>query len=315
MIRHESLADHEAPSATPLDVEGLICVSRPYFALENLRRIAPGRVVATVPIEADQGRQAAVIGIGEVGRHLAILGLCAASTLNRKTGRHAYLARTAHAEWLAEATLSPHHDLLIGHARAVFDNSRHARADTRLTDATTGEVLAHMTIGYDVLPHKLLTRLLGEPYPGVSPTANPYAAPIPLDRLTYDADAGIVSGELNITADLCSGHFDNHPVLPVAIAATAMTNLVDYAIAQRCPDARWLAGPLTLKADHFARPGQTVTFTATPTQGTGYHCVAQLNDQTIASVTINLVFVDTHNLSEPQTPPDCLAQQTGTSGP
>ena len=203
--------------------------------MPDLRRIAPGRVIVTVPIEAHPGRQAAVIGIGEVGRHLTILGLCAASALNRKTGRHAYLARTARVNWLAEPTLAPKHDPLIGHAQAVFDTSRRARADTRLTDVTTGEVLVQMAIGYDVLPYRLLAYLFGEPQPDTPSTDNPYAAPMLLDSLKFDdaTGTGTISGELHVTADLCQAHFGGHPILPVAIAATAMTNLVDHGMSRR----------------------------------------------------------------------------------
>ncbi|MEV6576392.1 hypothetical protein [Streptomyces sp. NPDC051577] len=298
MIRYESLSDHEAASATALDVEDLICVTRPYFALEDLRAIAPGRAVATVPVEAERGLQAAVIGIGEVGRHLAILGLCAAATVNRKHGRHAYLARTARVEWLAAPTLTPPSGPLVGHAQAIMDTAKHATADTRLTDAGTGEILARMSISYDVLPHKLLSRLLGELIPGSASSggAKPYTEPLPLRKLHCDPDTGAVSAELSITAGMCAGHFDDHPVLPVAVAATAMSNLVDYGITQRHPNAHWVAGPLTLTADNFARAGQTLTFNATPTQAMGYHCTAQLDGQTIAAVTIQLILVDTLSL-------------------
>ncbi|GHH56248.1 hypothetical protein [Streptomyces candidus] len=311
MTAFESLSDHEAAAAVPLDVEDLVCVSRPYFALEDLRRIGPGRVVATVPIESDPGRQAAVIGVGEVGRHLAILGLCAASTVNRRPGRFAYLARGARVEWLADPTLAPQESPLIGHAKAAFTTSRKATADARLTDAFSGEILARMSVSYDVLPHRLLTRLLEAPVPGETstlpaaapsrgavPPARPYGEPVPLEKFRLEPATGILSAELPVTAALCPGHFDGHPVLPVAIAATAMTTLVDRGVAELYPHARWLAGPLTLTADAFARAGETVTFTATPTQAMTYQCVARTESRTVASVNIQLVLVDPRTLTQ-----------------
>ncbi|MBT2427482.1 hypothetical protein J7F02_17845 [Streptomyces sp. ISL-112] len=299
MIAYESLSDHEATAATPLDPSGLICVSRPYFALEDLRRIAPGRVVATVPVETDPGRQAAVMGVGEAGRHLAILGLCAASTINRSPGRFAYLARTARVEWLAGPTLAPQQGPLVGHAKATFTTLRKATADTRLTDASTGEIIARMSVAYDVLPHQLLTRLLGAPTPTSAPPANPYREPIPLEHFRLDPATGTVSAELPVTTTLCPGHFDDHPVLPVAVAATAMTRLVDRAIEELYPHARWVAGPLTLQADGFAHAGETVTFTATPIRGMTYRCIARTTTQTLASVDVQLVLIDPHTLTQP----------------
>jgi len=297
VIAYESLSDHEAPAAVPLDVEDLVCVSRPYFALRDLRRIAPGRVVATVPVESATGRQAAVMGIGEAGRHLAILGLCAASTINRTPGRFAYLARSARVEWLAGPTLAPQQAPLIGHAKAVFATSRRATADVRLTDSFTGEIVARMSVAYDVLAHRLLTRVLGEARPAAAPRTNPYSEPIPLQRFRHDTATGTVSADLPVTAALCPGHFDDHPVLPVAVAATAMTSLVDRGLSELYPHARWLAGPLTLQADGFARAGETVTFTATPTRGMNYRCVARTDAQTIASVDIQLILVDPHAIT------------------
>ncbi|MGB8938716.1 MAG: hypothetical protein WCD21_00500 [Streptomyces sp.] len=311
MIAYESLSDHEAAAAVPLDVEDLVCVSRPYFALEDLRRIAPGRASATVPIESDPGRQAAVMGVGEVGRHLAILGLCAASTINRRPGRFAYLARGARVEWLAAPTLAPQEGPLIGHAKAAFTTPRKATANARLTDAFSGEIVAHVSVCYDVLPHRLLTRLLDAPpsedtstsseaisFRETAPSARPYSEPIPLERFHIEPATGTVSAKLPVTAALCPGHFDGHPVLPVAVAATAMTTLVDQAVAELYPHARWLAGPLTLQADGFARAGETVTFTATPTRAMTYRCVARTKSQTVASVDIQLILVDPVTLDQ-----------------
>ncbi|WP_405628692.1 hypothetical protein [Streptomyces sp. NBC_01174] len=311
MIAYESLSDHEAAAAVPLDVENLICVSRPYLALEDLRRIAPGRVIATVPIESDPGRQAAVMGVGEVGRHLAILGLCAASTINRRPGRFAYLARSARVEWLAEPTLASQEGPLLGHAKAAFATSRKATASTRLTDALTGEIIARASICYDVLPHRLLTRLLDAssmddtstspgdvPFGETSVSPHPYSAPISLDGFRIEAATGTVSAELPVTAALCPGHFDGHPVLPVAVAASAMTTLVDQAVAELYPHARWLAGPLTLQADGFARPGETVTFTGSPTRGMTYRCIARTRNGIIASVDLKLTLVDPVTLNQ-----------------
>jgi 3-hydroxymyristoyl/3-hydroxydecanoyl-(acyl carrier protein) dehydratase len=286
----------KAAGAAPLDVDGLVCVSRPYFALEDLRQTEPGTVRARIPVEADPGLQAAVIGIGEVGRHLAIVGLCAAATINPRPGRHFYLARTADVEWLAPPTAAqpagspPDAGRLTGQAHAAFDSLRRATARAQLADAA-GDIMARMTVNYDVLPHRVVTRLLGEPTSTPDMSHNPYASPIPLRRYRRNGDAFVA--DLEVDAGLCPGHFEAYPVLPVAILATAMTNLVDEVAARHFPRARWLAGPLHLSADQFARPGQTVTFTATPTTSgwTTYQCTAHVGPQTIATVDVELVVV------------------------
>ncbi|CAL9329868.1 hypothetical protein SUDANB108_00049 [Streptomyces sp. enrichment culture] len=306
MLSQDTLPTTETAPGTPLDVTGRICVTAPYFALRDLRQTAPGEVTATVPVESSRGRQAAVMGIGEVGRHLAILGLCAASSVNPRAGRHAYLARTAEVQWVAAPTLAPPVGPLTGRAHARTTTDRRATAQTLLVDSGSGQVLAQMRIGYDVVPHRLLTRLLeGENTPAAAThtsadSASPYARPLPLRDLAYDERNGEARGSLLITPDLCPGHFDGHPVLPVAVAATAMSNLVDHAITQRHPHAHWLAGPLTLSADRFACAGQTVTFKARPAGTMSYHCTAELDDQPIASVTVQLILVDALLLPGPE---------------
>ncbi|MEV6962703.1 hypothetical protein AB0M97_26715 [Streptomyces sp. NPDC051207] len=306
MLSQDILPTTDTTAGAPYDVTGRICVTAPYFALRDLRQIAPGEVTATVPVESGRGRQAAVMGIGEVGRHLAILGLCAASSVNPRPGRHAYLARTAEVRWVAAPTLAPPVGALTGRAHAQTTKDRRATAHTLLVDSGSGQVLAHMRIGYDVLPHRLLARLLEDEGTAAAATptsadgASPYARPLPMRDLAYDERTGKARGSLLITPDLCPGHFDGHPVLPVAIAATAMSNLVDHAIAQRHPHAHWLAGPLTLSADRFACAGQTVTFTARPEGTMGYHCTAEIDGLPIAAVTVQLVLVDALLLPGPE---------------
>src|SRR5260370_12037832 len=101
MISGSLLSSSTSRPGEPLDVPSVICVPRPYFALSDLRQITPGEVSADISAETDPMGQAVSIGIGEVGRHLAILGLCGAATVNPRSGRHFYLARTAHLQWLA----------------------------------------------------------------------------------------------------------------------------------------------------------------------------------------------------------------------
>ncbi|NEB75933.1 hypothetical protein G3I40_11975 [Streptomyces sp. SID14478] len=315
MLSQETTLPHDpATEGTPFDVTDLICVTPPYLALQHLRRRTAGDVSATVPVETPRGRQAAVMGIGEVGRHLAILGLCAAASVNPREGRHAYLARTAEAEWVAPPSLTDPTGLLTGNARAQMTGPRQAHADTELVDSGNGQVLARMRIGYDVLPHRLLTRLLEHENPGAGPVlpapdaGSAYSQPLPLENFSYDQQTGAARADLLITPALCPGHFDGHPVLPVAIAATAMSNLVDHAIAQRHPHAHWLSGPLTLTADQFACAGQTVTFQARPAGTMGYHCTARLDSRLIASVNVKLILVDSLLLPPSTTPSTPLPQ-------
>ncbi|MFD0153855.1 hypothetical protein ACFVID_31280 [Streptomyces sp. NPDC127132] len=243
----------------PLDVDGLICVEPPYFALRDLRREAPGEVTAEIAVEADGGRQATPIGISEIGRHLAIAGLCAAATVNPREGRHFYLARAAKGSWHAPAAPqgAPAADGLTGRASAFFASPRRAVAATRLTDRD-GTLLATLDVEYDVLPQPVFDRLLGDRVPDAPVTVNPYSLPMPLEGLEVRGGRG--SATLTVTPEMCPGHFAGHPVLPVATLSVGMTTLVDHAVAVRGGHLRWLPVTWFLSAEKLAHAGETVVF-------------------------------------------------------
>ncbi|MFI1801179.1 hypothetical protein ACH427_28060 [Streptomyces sp. NPDC020379] len=282
----------DATTSQPLDVTGLICVTPPYFALSNLRRTAPGEATATIPVEADPGGQATVIGLFEAGRHLAILGLSAAATVNPAAGRHYYLARTGDCTWLAPpappGTSRPVG--LRGHARATFTDTRHVTAHTRLTDPD-GAVLTRLTVTYDVLSERLFAHFFGRPAPTPAPTGNPYSRPCPLGEPTFHGDS--VSADITVTPDLCAGHFDGYPALPVAITATTMTTLTDRLVARDDPAARWRPAAFRLEASELPWAGRTMTVTvrsAPPTgrAGRAVHCAARIDGRTVTTADIDL---------------------------
>jgi 3-hydroxymyristoyl/3-hydroxydecanoyl-(acyl carrier protein) dehydratase len=270
-----------------------ICVSAPYFALEGLREVevgGPGAVAAGVRVEADPGRQAAVIGCAEVGRHLAILGLCAAATVNPAANRHFYLARRARIDWLAGAAAGGVGGLLMGRARAAFTGRRAATARALLEDRE-GKV-ARAVVDYDVLSAPLFVRAFGSaPAPSL-PTGNPYRDPMPLSGITADRIGA--RGTLDVTADLCPGHFDERPMLPVAMVGAAMTDLIDHAVTvlSADPGVRWLPAIVEIEASRFAPAGSQVDFElvlrAGRTTSVGFTCAARIGADVIATGDIDI---------------------------
>lgn len=280
----------DTASVPLLDVSGRICVTPPYFALTDLRQTAPGTATATIPVETGTGRQATPIGLFEAARHLAVLGLSAASTVNPSPDRHYYLARSGVCRWLAPATPpgTPPATALRGHAEAVFSDPRHVTAHTRLTDLD-GTDLATLTVAYDVLSEKLFAHFFGPPgHTGRQP-GNPYGRPLPLKNLSIGENT--VSADIDTTPDLCAGHFDGYPGLPVAITATAMTTLIDHWVAHTDPAARWRPRSFDLKATELPWAGKTVTVTVHT--GSACHgayalrCTAEIEGKTVT--TTNMV--------------------------
>jgi hypothetical protein len=299
----ESPLSGSAPGlGEPLDVTFSICVSSPYFALSGLRQAAPGEVSAGISAEADPMGQAVSIGIGEAGRHLAILGLCGAAAVNPRAGRHFYLARTAHLHWLAPAgeRSAPDASRLRGHAHAKFTSLRSAQADTELTDLH-GRVLAKAQLEYQVMTTAAFARLFARTDakpripgpPALAPAASPHSRGLPLTARRWDRD--VLTAELEVSADMCAGHFDDFPMLPVATTGCAMTSLLDHVVRRLTgnPAARWLTRTVDIAAERFVPAGSTVTFTVRPGRRSGtthsFHCEARTDIDTIATASFIII--------------------------
>jgi hypothetical protein len=69
-----------------------ICVSRPYFALNDLVCINNETVRASFILENTAFQESFSISSGEAGRHLAILGSCSLAMINPEPQKYYYLA-------------------------------------------------------------------------------------------------------------------------------------------------------------------------------------------------------------------------------
>jgi hypothetical protein len=237
-----------------------ICVKPPYYALDDLASPAPGLASAIVPVQTPTGRQATLINVAEAGRHLAILGLCAAATINPRTSQHYYLAhRGVGRMYPPVGSLGT----LRGTATARMKGRHRAVAETELHDAD-GNLVARLDLEYLVLSVPVFRRLLGTgAEPDAAEPANPYSAAAPL--VDVAADARSATAKLAVESSICRGHFDGYPALPVSVAGYATFALFDHVLdAAAGPDARWQAGVYRLQADHLAAAGQTCTVDVEP---------------------------------------------------
>ncbi|MFI2364836.1 hypothetical protein [Promicromonospora sp. NPDC019610] len=238
-----------------------ICVTPPYYALSELTSPEPGLTSARVPVQSPTGRQATPVNIAEAGRHLAILGLCAAATTNPSSRRHYYLAHRGVGR-MYPATAGPL-TALTGTASAQMTGRHRAEARTELRDAH-GNLVAQMDVEYLVMSVPVFRRMMG---PARSPDAeepvNPYALPAPLEDVATDARNA--AAKLAVEASMCRGHFDSYPALPVSVAGYAAFALFDHVLeAAAGPGSRWLPGLFRLRADNLAAAGELCTVDVEP---------------------------------------------------
>src|SRR5262245_15441062 len=100
----------------------LIDVRPPYFAFQSVASDEPGIASALVRSEQPLGHEDGPLSGAEAGRHLAILGACACSSVWEGSGTHFYLARRA------KLLRHPH----------VVGNGRSFRAVARSTGPRSG---------------------------------------------------------------------------------------------------------------------------------------------------------------------------------
>lgn len=256
-----------------------ICVRDPYFALQAVKVVGDGEVTAGVPVEQETGRECSPINAAEVGRHLAILGSCAASLVNPKQGQHYYLARRARLERLHEGPLPRATGLLRGTAKADFRERRTATAQTLLS-SPEGQPLFALEVDYNVLSAAAFLRLFqgarqemrSEPRAGgeerftpgdfAALRRNPHREPPRLCGSVRDGEC--LKATLNVGAELCKGHFAMHPVLPVAVVMSGLAELAGTLLGELVGNAavRYLVKHGEVRAESLAYAGETVTFGA-----------------------------------------------------
>jgi 3-hydroxymyristoyl/3-hydroxydecanoyl-(acyl carrier protein) dehydratase len=268
--------------------------------------------VARVPVQLEPGLEASPISIAEAGRHMAILGSCAASLVTPKDGQHYYLACAARGEWLHDAPLSGTPELLWGAAQARFTSKRGVTARTVLA-SPEGVPLFALDVDYNVLSSGAFVRLFQEakvemrqaprgerPQLSAEEIArlrqNPYSKPLELRDFTRDGDC--LKASLQVTANMCKGHFAMHPVMPVAVVASGMTRVAGALLGAHVgnPQARYMARKVDLRAESLAYAGQVVEFGAHRRESRGrehtFYCFAAVGERVVAELDITYTCVD-----------------------
>ncbi len=216
-----------------------ISVQTPYFALNNFRRDGEWLLAEAEPT-APSAYEAGPVACAEAGRHLAILGSCAASMQNPEPGRSCYPVRGSqlvrHAGRASEGVLGK----VALRARCTrFDSVRcQARAETQLLDMD-GNVISVFTVDYHVIPAATFATLFAA---HAQPTheksgVDPYLQFSELPAVVREG--GAWRADLGpVLAEACAGHFEGVPAYPVSIMLRDATALVSTAMRQQSGNAK-----------------------------------------------------------------------------
>jgi 3-hydroxymyristoyl/3-hydroxydecanoyl-(acyl carrier protein) dehydratase len=254
----------------------LIEVRAPYFALDKVVTVGPGKVEASVRPEQPRGSELGPLPAAEAGRHLAIIGSCACASLAPELGKHFYLAQRA----VLERTFVPGTVLaapLRARAEALHRDRRVASAKCVLTDALD-RPLYQLSVTYQVLQERLFQRMFSahkqelrasERSTDVAARSsfshmrrNPYQSALPLVAMELSAARGVALLP-EVTSQLCSGHFPLYPAMPIALLMHGLSGLAGDVLRERLgDDMRYAVARAEVKADRLVFAGQSLTFEA-----------------------------------------------------
>src|SRR5690349_20641483 len=137
----------------------LIDISAPYYALQKVHSPSAGIVHARVSREQPLGHEVGPIASAEVGRHLAIAGACACSSVRESVAQHYYLAPRAMNVRLYDAA-TEHTTEFDVRAHAVSSTAHEAHALTSLRLAGCEQPLYELDVTYKVHSRQVFQRLI-----------------------------------------------------------------------------------------------------------------------------------------------------------
>lgn len=214
--------DKDIDNSFDYSVLNYISVTKPYFALQNLRN-KDEYIYADFSTELKNVTEDGSISTPEVGRHMAILGSLALARENPRKEKHYYLATKAHIKCFSEnatdqTTFTACVKLESFHRKKGFVSGSVFNKH--------GDILYTIEVTYMILVSSIFERMFENNKINTPLTFdfNPYINDTKLNDVNLDIETSYANGGV-VDKNECIGHFHNYPALPVARLGMAMGNL------------------------------------------------------------------------------------------
>ena len=274
-----------------LDIDAIcqrIAVRPPYFAFRNLDldddSTVHGSFVPEQPLEFERGP----VSAAELGRHLAILGACAASAFGDNTKIY-HLATEAHYSRIRDPLHSSTGEALRASAKVVRHGKRDLAVETAVSD---GVPFATLNVRYQILTESLFARFF-EPFrspTGNGSTVSPYAELLPL-QLDPPTDSSVSAHSTALSPESCAGHFPDYPAWPVALIMHSLGRVAGRLLQHlKGQDTFYTVIHAHVLAETLAFASQPLTFHAslnsaqTQPSDFSFTCRALHNETLVASL-------------------------------
>jgi hypothetical protein len=236
-------------------------VCPPYFALSDVRRGDDETVSARVRARQSLSDEVGPVSGAETGRHLAILGSCAAAFVNPAEGRHFYLAYDAELRRARTRVEADYSDEMLARGRAQFVDPSTALA---VTDLRTGDgrTIYSLVVFYLVFPENDFRALFAD---HAQPDAPLEGRPDPFEEVIGLDDVSVWDTRLHGTLGRidpyrCAGHFPGLPAMPVAFlmsnVSAAAARLLKHVLAR--DEVHYVIREASLRAENLAFAGERV---------------------------------------------------------
>src|SRR5262249_34097530 len=124
--------------------------------------------------------------------------------------------------------------------------------------------------------------------------ANPYGAPLELRNLGQSGSGDVAEATFGpIDASSCIGHYPTHPVLPVGIVMSAISQLCGELLCRRTGhEVQYSVRHAAATAEAFAVVGETVVFDARYVGGSAktrlFECLASVGEKSVGQCSLTL---------------------------
>lgn len=240
------------------EIFDLIEVHLPYYALMDVCLHSESIVTAKISPEHPIGKEVNPIASTEAYRHLAILGSVSCAMVNPIKSKHYYLAHKAIFKRVSNKTYSTSKELTLV-AECISFSKEIATIRACFLDGED-DLICGIDVSVHVIPSVVFAELFAKTYQPLFPAAeNPFTKKnqlFDIQLLKNGAKASLGK----ISAHDCSGHFLNHPALPIAVLLGALLDLCVHLIHHTTNNTTHImVREFTLLADNHAFAGETVS--------------------------------------------------------
>lgn len=234
-----------------------ICVSPPYFAFKKIYQFED---VLIAPIEREQqmGNEASQMTVGEICRHLAILGTCSASLT--QTEKFYYLAKIGMANLVEKTSVNPDPGKrqLYAVMQCKGSDKRTANSKGFLINSSEEKIVANVDVSYEKIADKLFKKFFNSHFQLTKDYAtNPYSKTIEFENVEMKNDQ-LTATIPKIPNEYCAGHFDGCPAIPIAYSAYNITRYVGELFYQITGQKKYIISEANLLSSNLPFPDETL---------------------------------------------------------